>query len=236
MTLSLLEAVGVSLVTHRGTTAERSILTGIDVSARAGAVTVFGGPTGSGKSSLVHLFGGLRRPTEGEIRADGEPVSRYTAAHRDRWRRDVGILFQGAELVGDLTAAENVMLPLIPRDGAISDKASAVTRMMQMMDLADVADQPARECSGGERQRTALARAMITEPALLLLDEPSAHQDDSWTAAILDLVIESRTRGAVVVIATHDPRILRGSVPDALHFLDRGRLQIGSRPTGTSSP
>ncbi len=234
MSLSRLEMVGVGLAKQRAGAQPRTILAGINLTFTAGAVTALAGPTGAGKSSLLHLLGGLLRPTEGEILADGESISRFTAAHRDRWRRNVGILFQGAELLLDLSGGENILLPLIPRPGSIRAKAEAVDRILATLDAQRLVDQPARELSGGERQRVALARALVTEPPLLLLDEPSAHQDDGRVFSILEFIGATKDRGAMVVIASHDPRVLESGIADSVHVLEEGRLSAAS-VAGTGS-
>ncbi len=206
---------------------DKTILDAIDLTADAGAVTALAGPTGSGKSTLLHLLGGLLRPTTGEVLADDDAISRWTAAHRDRWRRRVGLLFQHAELIGDLSAAENVLLPLVPRPGDLATKGEAVRRALEDLEVAAFADQAARDLSGGERQRVALARALVGEPEILLLDEPTAHQDDAHSARILEIVGAARDRGAIVVVASHDPRVLGAGLADQVGRLEDGRLHPG---------
>lgn len=219
-----LEAVGVSFTAGCAKGPPLEVLNSIDLSFGAGAIALLSGPTGAGKSTLLHLLGGLLRPTEGEIRADGEPISRWTAEHRDRWRRRVGILFQGAELIEDLTAAENVLMPLVPRPGSLAAKGDAVQRTLASLGDASLAGRPVMELSGGERQRIALARALVTEPAILLLDEPTAHQDDARAGEILNVITSARTRGALVVMASHDPRVTESGLADIIHQLEDGRL------------
>ena len=222
--LELLCAERVALLRDRPGAADRPILQGIDLRFSAATVTLLTGPTGAGKSSLLHLLGGLLRPTEGQIVADGEAISRWTAAHRDRWRRQVGIAFQQAHLVADLSVEENVLLPLVPRPGGLRAKSAAVREWLERLQVAALAEQPARELSGGERQRVALARALVTEPRLLLLDEPTAHQDRAQVARILEELDAARRRGALVVVATHDPRLVESGVADCCRVLAAGRL------------
>lgn len=208
MTAPRLEARGVSVLRRRAGGKATPVLRGVELVADAGQVLVVTGPTGAGKSTLLQVLGGLLRPDSGEVLAAGEPVSRWTAAHRDRWRREVGFLFQGGELLDDLTAADNVLLPLVPRQGSLGAKAEAVATVLELLDAGSLASQPVRELSGGERQRVALARALVTEPTYLLLDEPTAHQDDAHAGRILELVTGVRDRGAVVILATHDRRLV----------------------------
>ncbi len=224
MTCTALEAVGVGFTAGYDQGRPLEVLDSIDLSFVAGAIALLSGPTGAGKSTLLHLLGGLLRPTEGEILADGEPVSRWTAEHRDRWRRRVGILFQGAELLEDLTAGENVLMPLVPRPGPLIAKEGAVRRILTSLGDASHAGRPVMELSGGERQRIALARALVAEPAVLLLDEPTAHQDDARATEILKIIASAKTRGALVVVASHDPRVTGSGFADTIHQLEGGRL------------
>lgn len=221
MSVQRLSARDVGLRRDRG----KVILDAIDLEATAGTVTLVAGPTGAGKSTLLYLLGGMLRPSQGEILADGEAVSRWTAAHRDRWRRRVGFLFQHAELIGDLSAADNVTLPLIPRSGSLVAKGAIVRRTLAALRIDALATQAARELSGGERQRVALARALVGEPEILLLDEPTAHQDDDAAELILTAIRHGRERGAVIVIASHDRRALNAALADRTVFLTGGRLQ-----------
>jgi len=185
----------------------------------AGTLTLLTGATGTGKTTLLHLLAGLLRPTTGEILADGEAVSRWTAAHRDRWRRDVGLLLQHAPLLEDRRADENVLAPLVPRPGPTADKLTAAAAALAAVGSQDLAARPVRELSGGERQRVALARALAPRPAVLLLDEPTAHQDDGRIPGILAAAHAARDRGAVVVVASHDPRAAAAAAPDAVVHL-----------------
>jgi len=223
MGILTLQARGVGFVRAGG----KTILDTIDLAADAGAITALAGPTGAGKSTLLHLLGGLLRPTTGEILADDNAISRWTAAHRDRWRRRVGLLFQHAELIGDLSAAENVLLPLVPRPGNLATKEAAVRHALEELEVATFADQAARDLSGGERQRVALARALVGRPEVLLLDEPTAHQDDARSARILEVVGAARDQGAIVVVASHDPRVLEAGLADQVRQLEGGRLRPG---------
>ena len=230
-----LEARNVSFFRRRSGRGDAPILDAVDLAVSAGEIVALTGPTGAGKSTLLYLLGGLLRPGAGEVLADGEPISRWTPAYRDRWRRRVGFLFQHAELLADLSAADNVLLPLIPRPGPLADKVAAVHRTLEELEATPYAEQAVRELSGGERQRVALARALVTEPEFLLLDEPTAHQDDHRAAQILQVVRGARDRGAVVVLASHDPRVLRAGLVDRVRELADGRL-VAAADSGESSP
>ncbi|MDJ0781428.1 MAG: ATP-binding cassette domain-containing protein [Desulfosarcinaceae bacterium] len=200
------------------------VLSGIDARFKPGTLSLVSGPTGAGKSTLLHLLAGLLRPTAGEVQWLGQTVSRWHSSHKDRWRRQVGIVFQHQRLLGDLTAGENVLLPLIPRRMPIRAQYTAVADALGRVDLATKAASPAARLSGGERQRLSLARAIAPRPALLLADEPSAFQDDAQTAGLLQVLMAEKQRGAVVIVCSHDPRLRRADGIDHRHRLHQGRL------------
>jgi putative ABC transport system ATP-binding protein len=209
----------------RRTGAATEVLKGVDAAFAPGTLTLISGPTGTGKTTLLHLLAGLLRPTAGEVCWGEERVSRWHSSHRDRWRRRVGIVFQHQHLLGDLTAGENVLLPLIPRKMAFQAQAAAVEAALERVNLSHKAGSRAAQLSGGERQRLSLARAVAPRPALLLADEPSAFQDDVQTNGLVDLLLAEKKRGAVVVVCSHDPRLRGAGGIDHHYRLDRGRLE-----------
>jgi putative ABC transport system ATP-binding protein len=185
------------------------------------------GPTGSGKSTLLYVLSALLRPSAGEVFATGQPISRWTSTHQDRWRQQVGICFQRFELWPELTALENVMVPLLPRYMSVSALRARARSALERTAAADLAPRPSGELSSGEQQRVALARALVTGPSYLLADEPTAHQDDHGTATVLNALTEEAARGAAVVVTSHDPRLTEHRGPhwaSACYRLKRGRL------------
>jgi putative ABC transport system ATP-binding protein len=189
------------------TTAGRPILRSVEATFSPGTFNLVTGQTGAGKSTLLHLLAGLLTPTAGEVWADGKPVSRWPSSHRSRWRRQVGMVFQNLALVPDLSVAENLLLPLIPRNMNWSDMQTAIDRQLAAAELSDLAAMPATALSGGQRQRLAIARALVGSPRFILADEPTAFQDDRQTARILDQLTTIASQGAIVVVCSHDPRL-----------------------------
>ncbi len=225
-----LQCLNVSLVRQLADGSSRLVLRDVQLDARPGASVLLMGATGSGKTTLLQVLAGLVRPTAGEVVAHGEPVSRYTSEHRDRWRRSVGFAFQRAELLDDLTAAENVLLPWIPRGGSPRALWQRCRDALGRVHADHLQDRVARELSVGEKQRVALARALVAEPRYLLLDEPTANQDGAAVEMVEQVIIEEAARGAVVVVASHDPR-LGARRP----FPQQYRLEAGQLTAQTSS-
>ncbi len=206
---------------------QNPVLSSINVHFAAGEVAWISGPTGAGKSTLLHLLAGLRRPSEGEILADGQPVSRWLAAHRDRWRRRLGIIFQQDHLVAGLSVLENVMLPLIPRSTGLGALRNRALETLRAVDLEDGATRPPAELSGGERQRAAAARALVVAPRILLADEPFAHQDDTHARDLLALLRVRARQGATVIIAAHNAnRPLSGARDRHWQLADGGLEEV----------
>ena len=215
------------LVLARG---DRRVLDGVDAVFSPAEVTLIAGPTGSGKSTLLHLLGGLLRPTEGTVFAGDDPISRWTAGHRDRWRRDVGISLQDPHLLPGLSALENVILPLVPRGRPLAELRRWGQEVLEVVDAGRLAGSGSGALSGGERQRVGLARALVGRPGYLLVDEPTAHQDPGGVAVVVDALEAARARGAVVVASAHDPRLLEAGLPGSLLRLIDGRLEPCSTP------
>jgi putative ABC transport system ATP-binding protein len=173
-----------------------------------GEVLVLRGASGAGKSTLLGLAAGLVLPTAGEVRFRGEVFSRLRESYRARVRREaMGVVLQGLALVPRMTALENVLLAHVP-DGSIdADHIAKARVMLERFGIAPLAGSNIDTLSGGERQRVALARAFLRQPSLVLLDEPTAHLDATHVATLAALVEEHRSRGAMILLATHDPRI-----------------------------
>ncbi len=203
---------------------EPFVLASVDAAFSPGAVSLITGETGAGKSTLLHLLAGLLQPTAGEVWADGQPVSRWPARHRDPWRRQVGIVFQHLAVMPDLSVAENLLLPLIPRNIAWSCMQDDIRRQLVLADLSDLSDTPARTLSGGQRQRLAIARALVARPRFILADEPTAFQDDDHAAQIGSLLRAAASEGAVVIICSHDRRLRESADVDQRFHLASSAL------------
>ena len=206
MLTPLLELRGVTKELPSGSRMLR-ILDGIDLAIGAGELTAILGPSGSGKSTLLGLMAGLDRPTRGEVLLDGQPV--HAMPEDDLAllrRRKVGFVFQSYQLLPNLTARENVLLPLelAGHDGA----AARAEALLASVGLAERGHHYPVQLSGGEQQRVALARAFGPRPPLLLADEPTGNLDSATGSAILDAPVRLREEsGTTLVLVTHDPAV-----------------------------
>ncbi len=186
----------------------RTVVADVSLSVDRGERCLLRGPSGSGKTTLLAMLGAMLTPTSGEVRLDGVATSRLRDAHRAEVRRKkVGFVFQDVQLVGALSVRENVVLPCVP-DGVSPSDVAAADRWLERFGLGSLASAPARSLSGGEAQRVALARALVRDPALLLLDEPTAHLDAANAERLLDELDALVAEGRALVLATHDPRVV----------------------------
>ncbi len=203
---------------------EKMVITDLSARFEPGQMAVVTGATGAGKSTLLQVLAGLLRPTRGEVVVDGKAVSRWVSAHRDLWRRRVGIVFQHDRLLEDLSAVENVLLPLIPRGGGLKECRRSALAALVRLKVGALAEEVVRNLSGGERQRVAIARALVVQPSFLFADEPTAHQDRKSAAEIVETLGATAVRGAVVIVTAHDPRILGAGASGGHYRLSHSRL------------
>ncbi|WP_300456864.1 ATP-binding cassette domain-containing protein [Desulfobacula sp.] len=202
----------------------RSVLDNINVTFPAGKMNIITGPIGAGKSTLLHTMAGLTRPTSGEVVVNDQAVSRWSGAHRDQWRRQAGIIFQHCHLLHELTVLENIMLPLIPLGHTVSHCRSQSIAALKQVALFHHAGRLANSLSGGERQKTAIARALVTQPHFIFADEPTAHMDAENSRQMMELLYHCTGRNAVVIVATHESILNRLPGPALCYRLENGAL------------
>lgn len=196
----------------------------LDLTIPRGDFVAIMGPSGSGKTTLLNMLGGIDRPTGGGIRFDGKPVQGLSEGQLSAWRAEnVGFIFQFYNLMPMLTAAKNVELPLLltPLGGA--ERKRRVETALKIVGLADRAGHYPREMSGGQMQRVAIARAIVSDPKLILADEPTGDLDRATADDILKMLQQlNRGMGKTIVMVTHDPEAAKYA-RRTLH-LDKGQF------------
>ncbi|HBJ36123.1 MAG TPA: ABC transporter ATP-binding protein [Planctomycetaceae bacterium] len=210
---------------------EVPVLRGVDLDVPHGKITAMVGRSGSGKSTLMHLLATLDRPDQGEIYFRGKRIDNASRAERDAFRnRDIGVIFQFYHLLPELSAVENVLAPMMIGQSTwqyFRHRKAARLRAEAMLDrvgLLHRASHKPSELSGGEMQRTAIARSLMTQPSVLLADEPTGNLDAETGLDILQLLRGlNREDGLTVVMITHDDSIAAGA--DNLLRMKNGRIQ-----------
>lgn len=184
-------------------------LASVHLALQAGERLAVVGSSGSGKSTLLGLLAGFDRPTTGEISVDGRAINRLSSSALADYRRTcVGVVFQSARLLGHLTAADNVALPLVLSRVARAERNLRVAALLERLGLADRALHYPAELSGGEQQRVALARALANRPRLLLADEPTAGLDQAAASSVGDWLMQLvDDEHLTLVVATHDVQL-----------------------------
>ena len=202
-------------------------LRGIDVDIEPGAFVALMGPSGSGKSTCMNILGCLDTPTAGSYRFEGVEVGALTRNQRALLRRNyIGFVFQGFNLLARTSALENVDLPLIYRGMPLARRHARAREALAAVGLAGWETHSSAELSGGQQQRVAIARALVTEPAVLLADEPTGNLDTARSLEIMELLTRFNTeQGITVVMVTHEAE-MAAYARRVVHFLD-GRVDGG---------
>jgi putative ABC transport system ATP-binding protein len=202
----------------------RPVLRDIALDVRPGEVVLLTGPSGSGKTTLLTLIGALRAMQEGSCRVLGRELMGAGERDRVRLRRSIGFIFQNHNLLGFLTARQNVAMAL-EIDAALPEAArlQRAGEMLRAVGLAGHEDKPPSKLSGGQRQRVAIARALVAGPGLVLADEPTAALDKVSGAEVAHLLRDmAKSRGTPILMVTHDPRIL--DIADRVVAMEDGRI------------
>jgi putative ABC transport system ATP-binding protein len=207
--MSILEFNNVKKEYRLGETTVRA-LRGVDLTVGKGEFIAVLGASGSGKTTLLNLAGAIDEPTEGEVRVNGQAISGMADNAKAELRnRTVGYIFQNFNLVSVLTALENVMLSLQIRGGKTTDIRQEAAQRLDDVGLADFMRHRPDKLSGGQRQRVAIARALVTNPLLVLADEPTANLDHETAQSIIDLMKEMNEKeGVTFLFSTHDQRLI----------------------------
>jgi putative ABC transport system ATP-binding protein len=205
----VIEIADVKKIYPMGDTEVRA-LNGVDLTVAAGEYMAIMGPSGSGKSTLMNIIGCLDTPTSGTYRLSGLPVSEMKDDELARIRnQEIGFVFQTFNLLPRMDAFHNVELPLIYRGMGEGERRDRVRRAMEAVSLADRMRHRPNELSGGQRQRVAIARALVSDPAIILADEPTGNLDSVTGVEIMALFSDIHARGNTVIVVTHEEEIAR---------------------------
>ena len=206
-------------------------LQGVDFEVQKGEFVAIMGPSGSGKSTLLHLMGGLDAPSDGEVSLAGRKLAHMSDDEVTIIRRrQVGFIFQFFNLLPTLSAAENVALPLLIDGKRMSDYAARVDGLLALVGLDDRSDHRPDQLSGGQQQRVAIARALVTEPAIVLADEPTGNLDRNSGKEVLSLLRRAcDKKGQTILMVTHDP--YAASFADRVVFLRDGQVVREWKPS-----
>jgi putative ABC transport system ATP-binding protein len=200
------------------------VLLGIDLEIAAGDFVALMGPSGSGKTTLLNLIAGIDRPDDGHLLVAGTDITQLTETELAQWRAaTVGFIFQFYNLLPVLTALENVELPLLLSDLRRRERREHALLALSMVGLADRVHHYPGELSGGQQQRVAIARAIVSDPQIIVADEPTGDLDKASATEILELMEQlNQNFGKTIIMVTHDPRAAEKA--RVIHHLDKGQL------------
>ena len=225
----LVDVQRVDKVFRRGSE-EIHVLGGLDLEIPRGEFLALMGPSGSGKSTLLNLIGGLDRPSAGTVTVGGQRIDALPGRALAAWRsRHVGLVFQFYNLLPVLSAARNVELPLLLTHLSVRERREHVETALAVVGLSHRVKHYPRQLSGGEQQRVGIARAIVTDPTLLLCDEPTGDLDRKAGDEILELLQTlNRDQGKTIMMVTHDPHAAERASRTV--YLDKGRLSLEPTP------
>ncbi|HLV59875.1 MAG TPA: ABC transporter ATP-binding protein [Fredinandcohnia sp.] len=193
---------------HKAYPGQDAALVDVDIEASEGEFLILWGPSGAGKSTFLRLLLGAEAPTQGQVLVGERNLARLSRKELARHRQSVGVVFQDFRLLSRRSVLDNVRLPLVIRGAKVREADEEAIRWLDELGLGDRLHAPVERLSGGERQRVAIARALVGAPPLLLVDEPTSQLDAHWARKAMELFFDQTGRGALVVLATHDPMFL----------------------------
>jgi putative ABC transport system ATP-binding protein len=219
----MIEGVGLTKIYNIGKEHQVEAVTDANVTAESGAITVFVGPSGCGKTTLMSMLGQLLTPTKGKVLVDGEDITAYSDGWKAVFRREnVGFVFQHINLLPNLNALDNVMIPLLSHDVDPAEFKKPALELLEKLGLADRAYFGVEQLSGGQQQRVAVARALITEPRIVVADEPLTFVDEASAKTITDFFGRLRDDGKTILISTHVANLAK--LADRTYMMKDGKI------------
>lgn len=211
---NVIEIENLNLTFSQNTPQEFHALKDISLSVKEGEFCILKGVSGSGKSALLSVMGALLKPTSGKLEVFSSPVSKMPDFHASTFRREhLGFIFQNFNLFDEFTVLENVQTALVPTNTPVVHMKDRALELLSMVNLENKKDTTARNLSGGEKQRCAIARALINNPKLILADEPTANLDRKNSENVIEILTKLNSQGTTVLVATHD-EIFEQMIPD----------------------
>ena len=224
----MIELKQITKTFNAGKTNEFTALNDINLMLPVNQLTVFKGPSGSGKTTLLSIIGCMARPTAGRIMIDGRETTSLPEKFLARIRRTTfGFVFQNYNLIKGISVLENTMLPAYPIGKNHREVQEKSLQLLKRLKIESKAAQKVELLSGGEQQRTAIARALINEPAIIIADEPTAHLDTALSKEFLDIMGELSRENKTVLIASHDPLVFEADLVDNVVEMRDGRIMCG---------
>jgi putative ABC transport system ATP-binding protein len=219
----LIETVSLSKIYNKGKRNQVEAVIDTNVFAKSGEITVFSGPSGCGKTTLMSMIGQLLTPSKGKVLVDNENITAYSDQWKAVFRREnVGFVFQHINLLPNLNALENVLIPLLCHDVDPSKFRNFALDLLGKLGLSERAFFGVEQLSGGQQQRVAVARALITEPKIIVADEPLTFVDDESAKSITDFFMKLRGEGKTVLISTHVSNLAK--LADRTYLIRDGRI------------
>jgi putative ABC transport system ATP-binding protein len=221
----MIELVQITKSFNAGKPNAFTALKGIDIKIEMNRIVVFRGPSGSGKTTLLSIVGCMARPTSGRIHLNGRETTslpeRFTSEIR---RKTFGFIFQSYHLIKGLSVLENTMLPGYPVGTAFRDLRQRALALLEKFGISSKAGQKVEHLSGGEQQRTAIARALINDPDVMIADEPTAHLDTDLSVQFMGIVAGLKAEGKTILMASHDPLVFESPVVDRVVSMRDGKI------------
>ena len=222
----IIELESVNKIYNLGEPNEVAALHDIDLTVAEGEMVCLRGPSGSGKTTLLSIIGCIFGPTSGRATIGGKRISRLPDHFLTRYRRElIGFVFQHFNMLGHLTVLDNVTLPLLPLGVSPREREKRADALLTKLGLGHRKHFPARQLSGGELQRAAIARALINNPPIVVADEPTAHLDGRLSLEIIDLLAGLTDEGRTLILSSHDPLVAGHPRVDRIVDLRDGRIR-----------